>query len=195
MFHADESTCPFLLGEVRDWENHAAWVRLLARHDPLIVRCCQGLRLPYADAEEVRQETWIEVAKRVRRFRYDPGRSFRNWLWVVCRHKALSFLRLSNKRRIDSFEEWMSVADLEPERPDLALESRFAEALRIQAAVRSRVGPKTWEAFWLADVYMWKVADVAAVQGASIASVHKAVQRVRARLRIEGADGRRETAP
>ena len=136
MVHADESTCPLLLGEVRDWDNHAAWVRLLARHDPLIRRCCQGLRLNDADEEEVRQETWIEVAKRVRRFRYDPGRSFRNWLWVVCRHKAVSYLRMSGKRRIQSLEEWMAVSPVGPE----PRRSRSRIAVRRSAANPGR-GP------------------------------------------------------
>ena len=46
---------------------------------------CLGL---YGDsADDVCQETWIEVAKRIRSFVYDTRGTFRGWLWKVCHHE------------------------------------------------------------------------------------------------------------
>jgi RNA polymerase sigma factor (sigma-70 family) len=203
MLHAnDGSTNPALLGLGADWSNHDAWVELLKRHDPLIRRCCTYHGLTDADADEVRQETWIELAERLRRFRYDPGRSFRGWVWIVCRNKAMSFLRLHKKHRIENLDEWMVVSRADPDallhddEPILGgtaagsdghtLELLFAEAAIVQAAVRSRVEPRTWEAFWLADIYLWDMEAVAAHLGISLAAAYKATQRMRGRLREEG---------
>ncbi|APW59676.1 RNA polymerase sigma factor [Paludisphaera borealis] len=203
MLHVNEgSTNPALLELGADWSNHDAWVELLRRHDPLIRRCCAYHGLTDADADEVRQETWIELATRLRRFRYDPGRSFRGWLWIVCRNKAMSFLRLNKKHRIENLDEWMTASRADPDSSLVddepipsrtaagtdggTLELLFAKAARIQADVRARVEPSTWEAFWLADVYLWNMEDVAAHLGISLAAAYKATQRMRGRLREEG---------
>lgn len=190
MYHADRgSTCPALLGRGGDWNDHDAWVALFERYDDLILHCCHRHNLVGADADEVRQETWIEVAKRLRRFRYDPGGSFRAWLWVVCRNKAISFMRRNNLHRAQGLDDWTAgVLDGSDSfhQEDARSLKLFSEAARIQAAVRSVVEPRSWEAFWLADVYEWEMERVATLLGLSRAAAYKAVQRVRARLRDEG---------
>jgi RNA polymerase sigma-70 factor (ECF subfamily) len=190
MDHADKgSTCPALLGRGGDWTDHDAWVALFERYDDLIRHCCDRHGLNGADADEVRQETWIEVARRLQRFRYDPRGSFRAWLWIVCRNKAISFLRSNNRRRAACLDDRPAVAPADPD--SFADDDRpsplFTEAARIQAAVRAVVEPRSWEAFWLSDVYDWKIERVAIHLGSSQASVYKAVQRIRARLKAEGA--------
>ena len=69
-----ESTSTSNLRALRDWEDHAAWLRFREKYHPLLRRCCAGLELKGEDVEEVCQETWIEVAKRIRSFVYDPAR-------------------------------------------------------------------------------------------------------------------------
>ena len=191
MYHADKgSTCPALLGRGGDWSDHDAWVELFERYDGLIRHCCDRLGLIGPDADEVHQETWIEVAKRLQRFRYDPCGSFRAWLWVVCRNKAVSFLRKTNRRRTEGLHDWAAVVRDDPNSfllDDAPSSPLFTEAARIQAAVRAVVEPRTWDAFWLADVYDWKIETVAAHLGVTKAVVYKSVQRIRARLKAQGA--------
>jgi len=191
MYHADKgSTCPALLGRGGDWSDHDAWVELFERYDGLIRHCCDRLGLIASDADEVRQETWIEVAKRLQRFRYDPRGSFRAWLWVVCRNKGISFLRRDDGRRIAFLDDASAIAPADPDaflEDDARSSPLFAEAARIQAAVRAAVESRSWEAFWLADVYEWEIERVADHLGLSRAAVYKSVQRMRARLREEGA--------
>lgn len=204
MLQADDgSTCPALLGQSNDLKNHEAWARLTARHDRLVRRCCARYGLNDADADDVRQETWFEVARRLERFRYDPERSFRGWLWAVCASKAVSFLRRNNTRRTERLDEWMAALSIDPDSylhddsrilcrlpatsPDGSLDTLFKQAERIQAAVRERVAAHTWDAFWMVDVEMRGIKDVAAQLGVSVVVVYKSVQRVRKRLRDEGA--------
>lgn len=158
MYLADKgSTCPALLGRGGDWTDHDAWVELFERYDDLIRHCCDRLGLIGADADEVRRETRIEVAERLPRSRSDPRGSFRASLRVVCRNKAISFLRRDDRRRNACLDDASAIA---PAAPD---------------------------AFWLAAVYEWEIDQVASQLGLARAAVYKAVQRIRDRLRDEGA--------
>ena len=59
------------------------------------------------------------------------------------------------------------------------------QADEIQAAVRLRIQPHTWEAFWLVGVQFWTVEETAKHLEMSNASVFKAKARVIKMLRDE----------
>ena len=93
------------LRAVSDWGNHPAWVEFQRRYDPFLGRCSAHLRLQGADLEEVRQETWIAVARRMQSFVYDPRGTFRGWLWRVCRHEGMDLLKRRKSERGFSWDE------------------------------------------------------------------------------------------
>ena len=183
-----DSTSASLLRRAVDWDDHRTWTQLQGRYDPLIRRCCLRYRLVGEDADEVRQDAWIEVAKRLRSFVYDPRRSFRGWLWTVCRHKCCDFLERRKRDRslpLDERDEpWAEEGGDGEARASYAALLREAEA--IQDAVRRRVEPRTWEAFWLVAVRFQPAGEVAEQLGMTIAAVYKASQRVQKMLREEG---------
>jgi hypothetical protein len=80
--NSDDSTrtSPTLLRRTADWRDHDAWQVFVARYDPLIQSWCRECRLDNDIAGDVSQLFWIELADKMRSFRYDPSRRFRGWL-------------------------------------------------------------------------------------------------------------------
>jgi hypothetical protein len=62
----------------------------------------------------------------------------------------------------------------------------FDEAEKVQAAVRARVKPWTWDAFWLVAVCDWTVERTAQALGMTHTAVYAAKERVARMLGDEG---------
>ena len=206
MPHAEVGTTNLSdLRAISDWRNDLAWIAFQKRYDPLVCHCCVRLGLDSDAAEEVRQETWIAVANRIKSFAYEPKGSFRGWLWTVCHHEAMDFLERRRNDRTFPREErdecrrlsWDSVdlndpteeapagALAEEEKESTALAALYREAEEIQAAVRQRVASHTWEAFWLVGVVLWSVEETARYLQMSHTNVYKAKARVTRMLQAE----------
>lgn len=199
------TTNPAQLSSLSDWQNSTAWVDFRERYDPLLRYCCACCRLDHDAANEVCQETWIEVAKRMRSFVYDPKGTFRGWLWKVCQHKAMDYVERRKRERAFSLDERDEpIGPLEPSMGQEGFEEPpasspavdppestsvallFQQAEQIQTAVRQRVEPRTWEAFWLVGVMLWSVDDAARALQMSHAAVSKAKARVAKKLQAAG---------
>jgi RNA polymerase sigma factor (sigma-70 family) len=201
------STSASLLRKAGDWGDHRAWTELHERYDPLIRSCCRSLGLKGEVADGVCQDTWIEVAKRLRSFAYDPQRSFRGWLWTVCRHKAFDLLERRNRDRVFALDDRdeAGLSRLRSDQPSdwdddeeehaSAYGGLLREAREIHAVVRRRVEARTWEAFWLVVVRFWPAGEVAEQLGMTTAAVYKASQRVLRMLQTEGRRRRSGDAP
>jgi RNA polymerase sigma factor (sigma-70 family) len=142
------STSPTLLRRVFDWRDIPAWGELFDRYDPLLRGWCRVYLHDASGIDEVCQRVWIELADRLRSFRYDPARTFRGWLRDLCRFRAIDVLRERQREgryllpldgRFDS-AAWPGEEAIESDpHHDLML----CEAALAQAAVRERVEPKT----------------------------------------------------
>jgi len=197
---ANDSTSPTLLREVSDWQDHPAWVIFRGRYDPLLRRWCRGYCLDDDSIEEVCQRIWIELADRMRTFHYDPNRTFRGWLRRVCESRVVDFLRqrqavclLSLDDRDGEAEAGLCKASIdlgESDRgegvADLFRLFLLDEAEKVQAAVRAKVKPWTWEAFWLVAVCDWSVERTAKTLGMTRTAVYAASERVARKLCDEG---------
>lgn len=73
---------------------------LMGRHQDRLFRYLLRLAGDEAVAEDVFQQTWLQVAERISR--YDGARPFGPWLFAVARNLALDHLR---RRRSESLEE------------------------------------------------------------------------------------------
>ena len=196
----DGSTSPTLLSEVSDWQDHPAWVSFRGRYDPLLRRWCRGYGLDDDSIDEVCQRIWIELADRMRTFHYDPNRTFRGWLRRVCESRVVDFLRqrqavslLSLDDRDGEPEAGARGASIDPgERDhgegaaDLLRLFLLGEAEKVQAAVRAKVKPHTWDAFWLVAVCDWTVERTAKALGMTHTAVYAARERVARMLCDEG---------
>ena len=93
------TTNPTLLNRLGDWRDHEAWVDFVTRYDPVIRSSSRRYRLDAETTEELCQRVWIDLARRMRSFRYDPGKTFRGWLRRLCQSRAIDLLR---KKKADA---------------------------------------------------------------------------------------------
>src|SRR5262245_54415927 len=70
-----------LLSRLRDWDDKESWEDFFNTYWKLIYNVARQSGLNDAEAQEVVQETVINVAKKISQFRYDPAKgSFQGWL-------------------------------------------------------------------------------------------------------------------
>jgi len=197
---ADGSTSPTLLREVSNWRDHPAWVSFRDRYDPLLRRWSRGYGLDDDSVDEVCQRIWIELADRMRTFDYDPKRTFRGWLRRMCESRVVDFLRQRQADCLLSLDDRHGEAESDVRATDIDSAERdhvegatdpfrrllFDEAEKVHAAVRAKVKPWTWDAFWLVGVCDWTVERTANSLGMTHAAVYAARERVARMLRNEG---------
>jgi RNA polymerase sigma-70 factor (ECF subfamily) len=161
------------------------WRRLVEKFSPLVYRWCRRAGLQPADAAEVTQETFLAVVRHVSRFsRTETDSTFRGWLWTITQRKICDQARLRGR--------WLTVDDVAADSQKsmdgsssfcllpTATTSRLAQAMD---AVRARVEPRSWSAFWLTVVELRPTEDVADVLGLSAAAVRQAKYRTLLHLR------------
>jgi RNA polymerase sigma-70 factor (ECF subfamily) len=179
------------LGQVADWRDHRAWIRFQDSYNPYLRRWCHGYGLDSNAIDEICQRFWIELASRMKTFEYDPSGSFRGWLRRLCKSRVLNYLREQRFHALcglDDREVACEPADAEegeatPD-PNRCLFLDAGE--KIQAAVRARVKPHTWEAFWLVAVCDRRVEETAKSLGMTRIAVYAATARVARMLCDEG---------
>jgi RNA polymerase sigma-70 factor (ECF subfamily) len=172
-----------------DAMDQEAWERFVDRYGPRILGWCRSWKLQEADAQDVAQSVLMKLAVQIRKFHYDPSRSFRGWLRTVSRH---TWSDVVSARRPDAGSGETEVVGLlqgVEARDDLVrrLEEQFDLELLEEAAqrVRQRVAPQTWEAYRLTAVEGLSGAEVASRLGMKIASVFMAKSNILRMLRDE----------
>ena len=83
------TTSPTLLNRLGDWRDHEAWVDFVTRYDPVIRSVSRRYGLGAELTEELCQRVWIDLARRMRTYRYDPGKTFRGWLRRLCHSRSI----------------------------------------------------------------------------------------------------------
>src|SRR5580765_3349365 len=83
-----------LLGRLHDLQDHTAWREFFDSYWRLIYKVARSADLNDAEAQDVVQNTFIYLSRRMPNFRYDPGRgAFKSWLRVVTRSRINVFRR------------------------------------------------------------------------------------------------------
>ena len=188
------TTTPALLNRLGDWRDHEAWVDFVMRYDPVIRLSCRRYRLDADTTEELCQRVWIDLARRMRTFRYDPGKTFRGWLCRLCQSRAIDLLRKKKADAAESLEDQPreSLPQAAPddfEGDDSAASERpllLRLAQEVQDVVRRRVEERTWEIFWKIAVQGESVREASEAAGISYYAAFAARKRVGRMLREEG---------
>ncbi len=180
----DRTTDPELLERVRDWGDDEAWQRFVIRYEPHLRAICRTYGLVGASADDCCQQVWVKLASAIRRFRYDPGRRFRSWLFAFF-HSRIRDLRRASR---SPWVEWPMTDEVaidaslpehdadEPSDPEIA--AMLARAEAVQGAVRARVAPASWEVFCLVAIEGQPIADVARSLNREYTTVYRAFKRV-----------------
>jgi RNA polymerase sigma-70 factor (ECF subfamily) len=195
-------TSASLLGRVQNGAgDQAAWNAFVARYGPRIFAWCRRWQLQESDANDVTQEVLLQLVDKLRRFHYDPGRSFRAWLKTLVHHAWQDFLDKKRRAGLGSGDSavWQRLDTVEArENLEQQLQEVFDREVLEEAMerVRQRVAPHTWEAFRLLTFEGLSGAEVAPRVGMQVTMVYVARSKVQKMLReeINALEGR-ESAP
>jgi RNA polymerase sigma factor (sigma-70 family) len=196
-----------LLSRLRDLQDQDGWREFFDTYWPLIYNVARKSGLGDLEAQEVVQSTFIYLARRMPKFRYEPARgSFKSWLRVVTRS------RISVYRRTEKADEKfirepfpgaesddVSAAEQLPDPAADALDEvwqREWEENLLSAAtrrVRSKVSSQQLLIFRLAATDDLPLSQVAKKLGVSLAQVYLARHRVGRLLKTEVQRLRKET--
>jgi RNA polymerase sigma factor (sigma-70 family) len=188
------TTNPTLLNRLGDWRDHEAWVDFVTRYDPVIRSSSRQYRLDAESTEELCQRVWIDLARRMRTYRYDPGKTFRGWLRRLCQSRAIDLLRKKKAIRAESLEDQPAGSLWEDARAGFeddecaALErpALLRQAEEVQTGVRRRVDERTWQVFWNIAILGQSVREASEAAGISYYAAFAAQKRVGRMLREEG---------
>jgi RNA polymerase sigma-70 factor (ECF subfamily) len=188
----DEPTSASLLAKIQDAQDTAAWQRFFGTYRPMIEGWCRACGLSDADRDDVAGMVLLKVAERMKRgYVYDPGRSFRGWLWAVVLSQVneLQAARYGQLARGSGDSGVREALEQHPAPPGAEGVERDLEALVQQAAarVKDRLGPGSpkWQSFWRTAVQRQPGKEVAALLGLSVAAVHQNKCRVARLIREE----------
>jgi RNA polymerase sigma-70 factor (ECF subfamily) len=180
--------------------DQATWNEFVARYSPRISGWCRRWGLQEADAQDVTQIVLLQLSTRMRRFAYDPSRSFRAWLKTLTKHAWSDFVADRQRVATDTGDSRsMEALGSVEARQDLetCLEEAFDLELMELAThrVRARVDPRTWEAFRLTALDGLSGAEAAVRLGMQVGAVFKAKSNVKKHLQDEIRELERPEAP
>ncbi len=183
------ATSPSLLDGLRA-QDPDSWRRLVSLYGPLVAAWCRRLGLQAADVDDVIQEVFHVVLRRVDDFRKtNAGDTFRGWLWTIARNKVGDHWRRKAaqpqpaggsaiRERLDQIPE-----SEDPESRDASSELTVGLHQRALELVRSQFEEKTWKAFWMVVCESRRADQVAEELLLSLNAVYLAKSRVLCALR------------
>lgn len=151
---------------------------LMARHQDRLLRYLLRLLGDEAVAEDTFQQTWVQVAERIRR--YDASRPFAPWLFTVARNLALDHLRRHHPRSLDETPE--PVAASSPDVDPLARAMASQRRARVAQSV-AELAPLDREVLSLRFEEELLLPQLAGALGVPVPTAKARLYRALARLR------------
>jgi RNA polymerase sigma factor (sigma-70 family) len=190
------STRQSLLSRLRDWQDQDGWREFFDTYWRLIYNVARKSGLGDAEAQDVVQNTFLYLARRMPNFHYDRARgSFKSWLRVVTRSR-ISVYRRTEKAEEKFIREPLPGAGGEDESAlDEVWQCEWQTNLMDAALrrVRAKVSSQQLLIFRLASTDKLPMSQVAKKLGVSLAQVYLARHRVGRMLKVEIERLRRET--
>ena len=194
----DFPTRSSLLRQLRSWENEEAWREFLNGYAELIASWCRRRKLREDQVEEVVLQIQEKLVSAMPRFTYDRAKGrFRDWLRITVRNEVNEYRRRNRRTPGAQGRGANGKEGLLQQLPDLAsieelsdeLYDRFCQDLeqaeRIMGAVKERIEPQTWEAYWLTAIEELAARAAAERLKMTIAAVSQAKYRVGKMLQAE----------
>lgn len=86
-----------------DHDDQVAFERLYHKYKESLIRFSYGYTFNQARAEEIVHDTFLKVYRYKKN--YDPQKTFRTWLWTICKNTNLDALDKNPLKRDQSFED------------------------------------------------------------------------------------------
>jgi RNA polymerase sigma-70 factor (ECF subfamily) len=177
--------------------DQAAWARFTERYGRKIYGWCRGWNLQEADAEDVTQSVLLKLADKMQVFEYDSTKSFRAWLKTITRHAWSDHWSARKAIVASGGSQAVSLLQTVEARDDLVrrLDDEFDLELldEAMARVRTRVLPRTWEAFERTALQGQSGAEAAQALDMKVATIFVAKGKVQNMIqeelkKLEGAE-------
>lgn len=190
MIETDET----LLQRVQRLDAHDAWKEFYDNYWAAIIRYGRKLGLSQTQAEDVLQETMVDLMRILPKFTYEPNRGkFRNFLFTIVHRKALRvFRRLTVESNVpwEFAEKSEKMANSNPNAADMIeAQRRWKESIYETALSRLRndrsVEPSTWEIFEAYVVKKRPCSEVAKSFGVKPNAVYQIKNRLLRRIRAD----------
>jgi len=184
-----------LLGRLKDWEDEASWRDFFETYWRLLYLSAIGSGLTDAEAQDVVQETVIEVCRRMPQFQYQPEKgSFKSWLlkltyWRITdqlrrRQRGMEQVPLHLVSMDEQLEQEMPAATQEIEGLWESEWQRNLMAAAIQR-VKSKVKARHFQIFDLCVIQEWPIVQVIKTLKINRGQVYLAKHRVGAQIKKE----------
>jgi len=193
-----------LLSRLRDWDDQTGWREFFDTYWRLIYNVARKSGLNDSDAQEVVQNTFVYLTRRMSHFQYDRARgSFKSWLRVVTRSRIHGFWRMQKGDEkfvhgalsCGSGEEIEAVPDPSADAIDEVWQREWEQNL-VSAAlrrVRAKVSSRQLLMFRLSTLGELPLQQVAKKLGVNLAQVYLARHRVGRLMKAELLRLRQET--
>jgi RNA polymerase sigma-70 factor (ECF subfamily) len=181
-------TRPTLLARLLDPQpDPSTWDEFVRCYRQQIHSWCRAWGLQETDADDVTQSVLVRLLRKLRRFRYDPARSFRGWLRTVTYNVCQDWRTEEASQPAGGGDSGVFRLLTSAEaRDDLAnrIEAEYAREMLnvVMLRVRRRVQPHTWAAFYQTAVEERDAAEVANELDVPLASLFVYRSRVRKML-------------
>jgi RNA polymerase sigma-70 factor (ECF subfamily) len=152
----------------------AALERVYRAYEGLVYSLARRICRTEEDAEDVLQETFLEVCRSIRRFRGEGPGSLTAWIKRVAASKALMRIRRQKYRDADELPEDGGLAAQRP--PDVGLQ------LDLEAAL-GRLSETSRAVVWLHDVEGYTHEDIAEMMSKTVSFSKSQLARAHTRLR------------
>lgn len=196
-----------LLSRLRDWQDQTGWREFFDTYWRLIYNVARKGGLNDAEAQDVVQNTFIYLTRRMPRFHYDRTQgSFKSWLRVVTRSRIHVYCRkekaqdkLIREPLGNDLNEDADLAETWPDQvaecPDEVWQREWEQNLVSTAfrRLRAKVSSQQLLIFRLTTVGELPLPQVAKKLGVSLPQVYLARHRVRKLFKSEVERLRRET--
>jgi RNA polymerase sigma factor (sigma-70 family) len=181
-------TRPTLLARLLDPQpDPSSWAEFDRCYRQQIHNWCRAWGLQETDADDVTQAVLVRLLGKLRRFQYDPTRSFRGWLRTVTYNVCQDWRTEAAGQPAGSGDTGVfRLLESAAARDDLAnrIEAEYAREMLnvVMLRVRRRVQPQTWAAFYQTAVEDRDAAEVADELEVPLASLFVYRSRVRKML-------------
>jgi len=189
-------TSTTLLGRVKNPDDHGGWQAFLNIYQRSIHKQALRAGLTADEAEEVTQETVIEIGKRIPEFNYDRrAGSFKGWVFQLTRWRILNQFKRRRSETIsleclpnqEEIECELVCEDSVPTCSDETLEAEWKQA-HFEAALQSlrqRTPFKNFQIFDLLVFKRWNAARIASLFQTNRAHIYLVKYRLTAALKAE----------
>ncbi|OAI53035.1 hypothetical protein AYO44_16330, partial [Planctomycetaceae bacterium SCGC AG-212-F19] len=144
-----ETTSTSLLQRLRAPVDQEAWERFVTLYTPLMNHWARRLGLAGQDSDDLVQDVFTLLVRKMPEFRYDRRHSFRGWLWTVTLNKWRE--RRRPKEPATTANGTDALNDLAaPDDPRALEKTEYHQYLvgRALKLMQAEFQPTTWQACW-----------------------------------------------